>query len=188
MSSASRDEDAVWPATVFAATLIAQQVAAKATRDALFLSTIGVAGLPTMLIAAGIASLVLVPVSSRIMSALGPARLVPAAFVVSGLLLAGEWLFAALMPKLIAEVFYLQVATLNAIMISWFWSMMSVSTRAPLDKRCSDWWRDRHSAGSSAVFWRSASRSTSAWRACWRCSECCISRARHAEVDRDALR
>ena len=125
MSSASPDQDAVWPATLFAATLIAQQVASKATRDALFLSTIGVGGLPTMLIAAGIASLVLVPVSSRIMSALGPARLVPAAFVVSGLLLAGEWLFAALMPKLIAVVFYLQVATLNAILISWFWSMMS---------------------------------------------------------------
>ena len=125
MSSASRDEDAVWPATVFAATLIAQQVAAKATRDALFLSTIGVAGLPTMLIAAGIASLVLVPVSSRIMSAIGPARLVPAAFVVSGLLLASEWLFAASLPRLIAVLFYLQVATLSAILISWFWSMMS---------------------------------------------------------------
>lgn len=126
MSSASPDQDAaIWPATVFAAALIAQQVAAKATRDALFLSTIGVAGLPGMLIAAGIASLVLVPVSSRIMSALGPARLVPAAFVASGLLLAGEWLLAAWLPRLIAVLFYLQVATLNAILISWFWSMMS---------------------------------------------------------------
>jgi ATP/ADP translocase/HEAT repeat protein len=126
MTRASPDQDAVvWPATVFAATLIAQQVAAKATRDALFLSTIGVAGLPTMLIGAGVASLVLVPVSSRIMSVLGPARLVPAAFVASGLLLAGEWLFAGWLPRLVAVLFYLQVATLNAILISWFWSMMS---------------------------------------------------------------
>src|SRR5262249_31678547 len=126
MSRASPDHDAaVWPATVCAAALIAQQVAAKATRDALFLSIIGVGGLPAMLVAAGGASLALVPVSSRLMSALGPARLVPAAFVSSSLLLGGEWLFAAWLPRLVAVVLYLHVATLNAILISWFWSMMS---------------------------------------------------------------
>ena len=60
--------------------MIALQLAGKATRDALFLSTFGVVALPRMVIAAAVLSAALSVVLARIFARVGPARLVPALF------------------------------------------------------------------------------------------------------------
>jgi len=52
-------------AAICAGIMIAQQVAAKATRDALFLTTYGIAALPTMLIVSALISVAIIPIVGR---------------------------------------------------------------------------------------------------------------------------
>ena len=74
-----------------ATVIITFQLAGKATRDALFLSTFGVAALPPMVIAAAVLSMVLTIALARVMGRTGPGRLVPRLFVLSAVLLLAEW-------------------------------------------------------------------------------------------------
>ena len=114
-----------WIAGGAALLMIAEHVASKAVRDAFFLSTFGPEALPTMFIVAAAASIAVVPLCARLMSARGPARVVSPAFAVSALLMAGSSLLAATMPRAAAVTVYLHVAAVNAVLISWFWSLMS---------------------------------------------------------------
>jgi hypothetical protein len=108
-----------------AAAMIAGQVGGKAARDAFFLSNFEVTALPAMLIAGAVASLAVILVASRAMVVLGPARLVPASFAGSALLLLGEWALAARAPRVAAVVFYLHMAAFGAVLISGFWSSVN---------------------------------------------------------------
>jgi len=116
---------AVVVAAVTAALMIAFQTAAKATRDALFLSTFPVETLPTMVIVAALLSLTLALASARLLTRLGPARVVPVAFGASAVLLVGEWALTPASRELVAVVFYLHYAGLGAVLISGFWSVIN---------------------------------------------------------------
>ena len=71
---------ALTAATIVAVGMIAQQVAAKAARDAFFLSEFPATALPTVMIAGAAVSLIVVLVMSRAMTRWGPARVVPVVF------------------------------------------------------------------------------------------------------------
>jgi MFS family permease len=105
--------------------MIAFQVAAKATRDALFLSSFDVALLPRMIVASAVVSVLAAIVASRWMPRVGPGRLVPAAFATSAILLLLESWLAGRAPRATAIIVYLHYGALGAILISTFWSVVS---------------------------------------------------------------
>lgn len=108
-----------------AGVMIGFQTAAKATRDALFLSTFPVAALPTMVIVAALAAVALALASARLLTRLGPARVVPVAFGASAVLLIVEWALVAGSRELAAVLFYVHYAALGAVLISGFWSVIN---------------------------------------------------------------
>jgi AAA family ATP:ADP antiporter len=113
-------------AAVAAATIIiAFQLAGKATRDALFLSAVGVASLPMMVIAAALLSAVLSAVLARVMARSGPARLVPRLFALSALLLLAEWALAPYARTATAILVYFHFTALGAVLVSGFWAMIN---------------------------------------------------------------
>jgi len=104
-----------------AAALVGQQVAARATRDALFLSHHDVSRLPLAMAAAAALSLASVGASSGAMARWAPARVLPAALVVSAVLLVLEWLLALVSPAAAGLALYLHVALFGATLLSAFW-------------------------------------------------------------------
>ena len=63
----------------------------KALRDALFLTSLDITSLPAMLMATSVVSLLLVALNGRVARRLAPAILVPASFLLSGVLFLVEW-------------------------------------------------------------------------------------------------
>src|SRR5262249_15945254 len=108
-----------------AAALIAAQVGGKATRDALFLGSFDVAALPAMLMASALFSLAIMPLGARAMTALGPSRIVPAAFVASAALLARACGLAPRLPGVVAVAVSPHASSMGAVLISWFWSLVN---------------------------------------------------------------
>src|SRR6266850_1566159 len=78
-----------------------------------------------MLVAASLVSIAVALLTSRTMSALSPAKLVPAAFGISGVLLLGVWALSFRDLKLAAVAVYLHIAVLGPVVISGFWSMVN---------------------------------------------------------------
>jgi hypothetical protein len=103
--------------------MLAAHVASKATRDALFLSLFPVTDLPRAMIAAALVSLLSAVVMSRLLARIGPFRVVPAAFALSALLFAGEWLLLSAAPGVATVALYLHSAAFGALLISAFWSV-----------------------------------------------------------------
>ncbi len=116
---------AVAVAIVTAVVMIAFQMAAKATRDALFLSSYDVSALPRMIMLSALVSVLVAFGASRWMTAVGPARLVPGAFAASGTLLLIEWLLVAEYRGVVAVLLYLHYGGLGAVLISGFWSIIN---------------------------------------------------------------
>jgi AAA family ATP:ADP antiporter len=112
------------PAVLAAAALVGQQVAARATRDALFLSHHDVERLPYAMAAAAVLSLAAVVASSRAMARWPPARVVPAALAASAVLLVLEWLLSMVSAPAAAVALYLHVAVFGATLVSGFWLLM----------------------------------------------------------------
>ena len=94
-------------AMLCSAALSAEFVGGKATRDALFLTSVQVSALPTMLIAAAVCSLLLVAAQARWAGKITPAVLVPVSFVASGVLFICEFFFRLKAPMATAVVVYL---------------------------------------------------------------------------------
>jgi ATP:ADP antiporter, AAA family len=117
--------DAALLAAVCSTALIAEQVGGKATRDALFLSSFGISALPTMLMISAVVSLAIIPLGARVMTALGPSRIVPIALATSAAFLLGAWALAGQFPRAVAAAVYLHVASLGSVLISWFWSLIN---------------------------------------------------------------
>lgn len=105
--------------------MIAGQIAAKATRDAIFLSTFSITDLPQMLIAAAVVSIIMVLVVSRGMVRWGPQRLVPLAFLASSLVYVGLWGLMRQAPRTAAVLLFLNVSAVGVILISGFWSLVN---------------------------------------------------------------
>ena len=119
------------PKTFFlgAGLIMAHQVAGKAVRDGLFLSQFTPAALPAIMGAAAVFSILLGLLFARRMSRLGPARVVPVAFAIGGLL---HWVEFGLLrsPGIVARgitvtAIYVHLVGLGAILLSGFWSIAS---------------------------------------------------------------
>lgn len=105
--------------------MVAFQLAGRATRDALYLSTFGVSSLPRMVIAAAVLSALVSIGLSRVLARLGPGRLVPQLFGLSALLLLFEWGLAGAARPAAAVLFYLHFSALGALLVSGFWAMVT---------------------------------------------------------------
>lgn len=107
--------------------VMAHQVAGKASRDAIFLSEFKASDLPAMVAVAAITATVASLAGSRLLVRLGPHRVVPATFGLSGLLQAAEWLLLGVSPRSAACVIYLHVVAVGALLISGLWSLLNES-------------------------------------------------------------
>ncbi|MGE0592583.1 MAG: hypothetical protein AB7G23_10280 [Vicinamibacterales bacterium] len=112
-------------AAVSAAAVTAQFVGAKATRDALFLTSLDVTALPTMLMATSVTSIVVVGLHARAARRVVPSTLVPALFLTSALLFLAEWAARASAPTVIGALVYLHVSALVPLLVSGFWLIAS---------------------------------------------------------------
>jgi len=122
MSSRTQDESRLMALAMSgAAAVTAQIVSGKATRDALFLTSLDYTTLPTMLIATSVFSLILVALNSRAARRLAPSRLVPAAFAASGVLFVLEWLIRPFAPVSTAVSVYLHISCAGPLLASGFW-------------------------------------------------------------------
>jgi AAA family ATP:ADP antiporter len=125
LPESSADARATAAAALAATVIITLQLAGKATRDALFLSTFGVASLPVIVIAAAVLSGVLAVLLARLMARSHPGRLVPRLYALSAGLLLVEWALAEAVRKPIAILVYLHITAVGAIMVSGFWAMVN---------------------------------------------------------------
>ena len=116
---------AVTAATATSAGLIAFQMAGKATRDALFLSTFDIESLPAMVMASSLVALALAFAAARVLPRVTPARLLPIVLAASGGLLLLEWALVDTLPRAVVVVLYLHYGGLGALLISGFWSLIS---------------------------------------------------------------
>ncbi len=105
--------------------MVAFQLAGRATRDALYLSTFPLSTLPRMVMASAVLAAVICIAVSRKMASTGPARLVPRLFVVSAILLLVEWGLAGVARPAASILFYLHFSALGALLISGFWAMVN---------------------------------------------------------------
>jgi hypothetical protein len=112
-------------AMLCSAAVSAEFIGGKATRDSLFLTSVGVTALPTMLIAAAACSMLLVAAQARWAGKIAPAVLVPASFVGSGVLFLCEWFLRASAPGATAIVVYLHVSGAGPLLASGFWLIAS---------------------------------------------------------------
>ncbi|HEY8154019.1 MAG TPA: hypothetical protein VII72_07830 [Myxococcota bacterium] len=110
---------------VASAAMIAQQVAGKATRDALFLSSFDVATLPWMMAASAVLSIFAVVWLSKMIVRHTPEKVVPASFAVSGIALLAAWALSFPAPRMAAVAVYLHTALFGASVISAFWSFVN---------------------------------------------------------------
>jgi AAA family ATP:ADP antiporter len=120
----ARPAPAATAATAAAFLMIAHQVAGKAARDSLFLSSFPVTALPTMLVVSALLSLAGVLLASRAMARWGPARVIPGAFAASAVLMALTWAVALRARAVGSVLLYLEIAVLGSLLISGFWSQV----------------------------------------------------------------
>jgi len=124
-ATTSGHRSAVVAAMLAAGALIAQQVAGRATRDALFLSTFHVSSLPLVMIAGAVASALAVFAFSAALSRRSPAQVLPITLAAGTALLLGEWGLSLVQPRLAAIAVYLHMAAFGATVVSGFWSLMN---------------------------------------------------------------
>ena len=105
--------------------MVAHLQGGKTIRDALFLFHFDVTDLPKLMIATALLSALAMVAFSRVLTKLGPARLIPPLHIFSGILSLGEWLAMALWPHIVTVALYLHVTVLDALLISGFWSILN---------------------------------------------------------------
>ena len=108
-------------AMLCSAAVTAQFVSGKATRDALFLTSLDFTALPAMMMATAVCSILLVAAYARLAIRVAPSRLVPASFVVSGALFLGEWLTRSTAPAATAVLVYLHISGVGPLLASGVW-------------------------------------------------------------------
>ena len=123
----ARQRTQVRMAMAVSSLMVAHQVAAKASRDAIFLSQFRISDLPAMVIVAAIGAVAVSVVGSRALVRLGPHRVAPASFALSGVFQFAEWLLLGYQPRIAACVIYLHVVAFGALLLSGFWSLMNES-------------------------------------------------------------
>jgi ATP/ADP translocase len=123
----SKDEAnrAVVLATIASGAMIAQQVAGKATRDALFLATYSVKKLPWMMGIGALVSFVAAVVGAWALAKYGPRRVVRIAFLLGTVAFAAEFAASFISHASLPIVVYLHIALFGAPLISLFWSLIN---------------------------------------------------------------
>jgi len=116
---------AVLGATVTSVAMVAYQVAAKATRDAFFLSNFPVQALPVMMIATSILAIGVAYVFTRALNRWGPERVIPTGFAGSAALLLVEWAISFPFRRPAAILVYLHHGCFGALLVSGFWSFLN---------------------------------------------------------------
>src|SRR5690349_12733296 len=107
-----------------AALVMAYHLAARAVRDALFLSRLEARELPLMMAAAAVVGMAAALSATAWTARHGSRRFVPAAFVLSALLTLLEWALIAARPPWGAVAFFLHVAAFGPVLVSGLWSTM----------------------------------------------------------------
>jgi MFS family permease len=107
--------------------IMAYLVAAKASRDALFLSQFSTSNLPAMTAVAAIAAVGMSVLAARLLVRFGPNRMIVFSFALSGVLQAGEWMLFGYRPRIAACLIYVHVVAFGAMLVSSFWSLMNES-------------------------------------------------------------
>ncbi|HET6779253.1 MAG TPA: hypothetical protein VFH26_10225, partial [Gemmatimonadales bacterium] len=125
MVSDTSDRRAIAAAVAAGTVMIAFQIAGKATRDALFLSSFGVAALPLMVIGAAAVSAAVSVALARLMALSHPGRVVPRLLGWSSLLLLAEWALALQSRRPAAILLYLHFTALGALLVSGFWATVN---------------------------------------------------------------
>jgi len=121
----SSDSQTVAAASIAAFLLIAQQVASRAMRDALFLSAFQVKSLPLVMGAAAVFALAGAEALSFALARRSPSRVVPAAAAASAGLFAVWWAVAFVAPRAAAVGIWLHVAAFGGALVSGFWSLVN---------------------------------------------------------------
>ena len=107
------------------AALIAHQVAGKAARDALFLSSFSVRALPPVMATGAVLSLVAALWLSRLLARHSPAVVLPILFASSMCGLVIEWAIGQVSPAATAVAVFLHTAVFGPLLISAFWSLIN---------------------------------------------------------------
>ncbi|MGZ5969112.1 MAG: MFS transporter [Polyangiales bacterium] len=116
---------AVVLATIASGAMIAQQVAGKATRDALFLATYSVKQLPWMMGLGALLSFVAAILGARALATYGPRRVVRVAFLLGAIAFAAEFAASFFSRTSLAIIVYFHIAVFGAPLISLFWSLIN---------------------------------------------------------------
>ena len=110
-------------AVVAAGVMMAWQVAAKATRDTLFLAAFEPSALPAAVGASAIFSIIIAVLTARLLRSYGPARVIPAAYLAGALLHGVEYFLLPEFPRAIGAAVYLHVMSLGPVLLSGFWAL-----------------------------------------------------------------
>ena len=100
-------------------------LAGKAARDGYFLTWFGPSRLPEMVAAAAAFSLLASFLVAWMLTRSSPARLLPGAFLISGVLQLGEWFLLLTRPRAASVAVYLHMFALGSLLLSGFWAMLS---------------------------------------------------------------
>lgn len=120
-----RDGRSVAIAGLVAASIIALQVAGKATRDSVFLVDQSAEALPGAMLVSALASLATAWWVSRWMARVGPKRVAPRLLALSTLGFAGLAGAQGSAPKLTAYALFVHVGVVGPVMVSAFWSVIN---------------------------------------------------------------
>src|SRR5262245_39177080 len=112
-------------AMIGAAAVTAQFISGKAVRDALFLTSLDLTALPTILAVTSVVSILAVVWNTRVARRIAPATLVPASFALSGVLFLLESLLRSWAPVSTAVLVYLHVSAAGPVLGSGFWLIAS---------------------------------------------------------------
>jgi hypothetical protein len=108
-------------AMVCAAAVTGQFVGGKATRDALFLTTLSFETLPQMLIAASLCSILFVAAHARWAARIAPSLLIQVMCAASGVLFLCEWIVRFRAPAATAVLLFLHTSAMGPLVTSGFW-------------------------------------------------------------------
>jgi len=115
----------VWAGAIAAALLVAQQVAGKATRDALFLSHYPASALPGLMIASSAVAMAAAFGIAKVFVRRSPRQVLPALVGLHAALLLMQTLLAFTAPSLAAVLVYVQIAATGGTLSSAFWSVVN---------------------------------------------------------------
>src|SRR5262245_53429164 len=116
---------AILAAAVASGGVVAQLVAAKSTRDALFLGSFAVELLPRMMAAAAVASLLSAFGFSRAMTLWSPARVLPMVMALNAILYGFERTLYDHAQRPAAIALYLHVSLFGTTLIAGLWSLIN---------------------------------------------------------------